>query len=101
MTSLSQYESRLDEQLEHLRIDDGAVVCDLGDPFRVRLNELTDEYAVVQHARKLKDCFKSYAMRPAEIVRKFVTLANHHNGLHLQVDEVVRDVMVCDKRGEQ
>ncbi len=101
MTTLHQYEDRLDEQKERLRVEDGAVVCDLGDPFRARLNELKDEYSVVEHARKLEECVKSYAMRPEEIIKKFVTLANLHNGLNLPVDEVAWEAMLYYKRADQ
>jgi hypothetical protein len=101
MTTLAQYENRLDEQKERLRVEDGAVVCDLGDPFRVRLNELKDEYSVVQHARTLEECVKSHAMRPEEIIKKFVTLANLHNGLNLPVDEVAWEAMLYFKRVDQ
>ena len=98
MTTLAQYENRLDEQLERLRVEDGAVVCDLGDPFRVRLNELKNDYSVVQNARTPQECVKSHAMRPEEIIKKFVTLANLHNGLNLPVDEVAWEAMLYYKR---
>ena len=98
MTTLHQYENRLDEQKERLRVDEGAVVCDLGAPFRVRLNELQDECSVVQHARTLEESVKSHAMRPEEIIKKFVTLANLHNGLNLPVDEVAWEAMLYYKR---
>lgn len=101
MTTLAQYENRLDEQKERLRVEDGAVVCDLGDPFRVHLNELKDECSVIQHARALEECVKSYAMRPEEIIEKFVTLANLHNGLNLPVDKVAWEAMHYYKRVDQ
>jgi hypothetical protein len=98
MSDLSEYEDFLDTQKARLRVEDGAVVCDLGDPFRIPLNELRDEAAVVLCARVLEECVKSHAIRTEEIIKKFVTLANLHNGLTLPVDEVTWEAMLYYSR---